>query len=961
MWKDIPEKSTRFAIERAGLVSKALLVLTLGLLVAAGLPSLLPDQLGFMPQVRIDTDPENMLPSDHPAREFHNQSKELFQLHDAVVVGIVNESHPEGVFNPETLAKVHQLTEFAMGLEGVITDDLMAPSTTDSISNAGPGTLRFDWLMAEPPKTQEEALAVRERAMRIPFLKDTLISGDGRALVIYIPIEKKDLAHDISTALSEEISSIGAGEDRFHIAGLPVAEDTFGIEMFIQMAISAPMAMVVIFALMWIFFRSLIVIAAPMLVAMASALMTMGLLVLSGNTVHIMSSMIPIFIMPIAVLDAVHIISDFFDTYPKMGDRRKTIEKVMNHLFSPMLFTSLTTAAGFASLALTPIPPVQVFGIFVAIGVLIAWLCTIIFVPAYLMLLAPKRLEGFGRKVAHTSSGGILARLGRMGGLQAKLILVVSLGLGAVAAIGIQRINVNDNPTKWFEESHAIRIADKVLNEHFGGTYDAYLQLQPVTEDYSSEALNKQFVDGASAQSEASRAVFAELQEAMRAQLQAPLFDALDSLDELVRERSRKDADSRRRVAWGHAQDFVAAEFESAELQEEATDEPSADAEPTEPVFENAAIARAEAWRDNLESSYAELNKLSTVVSAGKPTSRAQFVARLDEAITSAQIEEGRTLVLTEFIERETLALQVFKQPELLSYMEKLQAALATHASVGKSNSLADIVKVVHRDLISGEPGDYRIPETADVVAQTLVQYQSSHRKDDLWHFVSSDYDKAVIWFQLKSGDNVDMQKVVVAVEEFLRDNPPPISLAPPQWFGLTYINVVWQESMVSGMVSALLGSFVIVLIMMIGLFRSLLWGLLSMIPLTLTVALIYGVLGLVGKDYDMPVAVLSSLSLGLAVDYAIHFLARSRELRASHDSWAEAQVAVFQEPARAISRNVVIVGLGFLPLLLAPLVPYQTVGFLIASILFAAGLATLVLLPALIQILQRFLFRDTN
>ena len=68
----------------------------------------------------------------------------------------------------------------------------------------------------------------------------------------------------------------------------------------------------------------------------------------------------------------------------------------MGTLFVPMLYTSLTTAAGFASLALTPIPPVQVFGILVAVGIMIAWVFTVTFVPAYIMFLSEKGLENFG-------------------------------------------------------------------------------------------------------------------------------------------------------------------------------------------------------------------------------------------------------------------------------------------------------------------------------------------------------------------------------------------------------------------------------------------------------------------------------------------------------------------------------------------------------------------------------------
>ena len=91
--------------------------------------------------------------------------------------------------------------------------------------------------------------------------------------------------------------------------------------------------------------------------------------------------MIPIFIMPIAVLDAVHILSEAFDRYQQYNDRAVTLRAVMQQLFRPMLFTTPTTSAGFASLALTPIPPVQVFGVFVAIDVLLAWLWNILFIP----------------------------------------------------------------------------------------------------------------------------------------------------------------------------------------------------------------------------------------------------------------------------------------------------------------------------------------------------------------------------------------------------------------------------------------------------------------------------------------------------------------------------------------------------------------------------------------------------
>ena len=130
------------------------------------------------------------------------------------------------------------------------------------------------------------------------------------------------------------------------------------------------------------------------------------------------------------------------------------------------------------------------------------------------------------------------------------------------------------------------------------------------------------------------------------------------------------------------------------------------------------------------------------------------------------------------------------------------------------------------------------------------------------------------------------------------------------------------------------------------------------MVPLTITIGLIYGIIGIVGKDYDMPVAVLSSLTLGLAIDFAIHFLERSRSTYKKTGSWKAAAEEMFEEPARAITRNVIVIAVGFTPLLLAPLVPYQTVGVFLASIMAISGVGTMFILPALITLLEKHLFR---
>ncbi|MBN2131891.1 MAG: MMPL family transporter, partial [Sedimentisphaerales bacterium] len=132
-------------------------------------------------------------------------------------------------------------------------------------------------------------------------------------------------------------------------------------------------------------------------------------------------------------------------------------------------------------------------------------------------------------------------------------------------------------------------------------------------------------------------------------------------------------------------------------------------------------------------------------------------------------------------------------------------------------------------------------------------------------------------------------------------------------------------------------------------------------VPLSITIAVIYGIIGLVGKDYDMPVAVLSALTLGMAVDFAIHFLERARVSYSETGSWKASAAEMFGEPARAITRNVLVIAIGFLPLLAAPLVPYKTVGIFLCAIMALSGAVTLLVLPAILRVAEKRMFKPAR
>jgi predicted RND superfamily exporter protein len=803
-----------------------------------------------IPSIKVDTDPENMLPADNAARVFHDHVKERFGLYDMIVVGIVNNS-AGGIYNQQSLSELQQLSDAIVQMDGVVSQDMMSLDRVDNISQEGPGTIRFEWMMKQVPKDQVGIDQLRASVERLPLLNNTLVSGDGQAAGIYVPITKKSESYRISGLIQTEIGKL-SGNNEYYISGLPVAEDTFGVEMFIQMAISAPLAGLMIFILMWVFFRSFLLITAPMLVAMGSVIITMGLLIGQGYTVHIMSSMIPIFLMPIAVVDSVHILSEFADRYRPGEDPKVALKEVLGHLFTPMLYTSVTSAVGFASLAFTPIPPVQIFGLHVAFGIMLAFVLTITLVPAYIISLSPKRMAQMKDHNIDEDDNSFLGRLliftGRFSIARAKGLLVLFVLIVVGSAYGVAQIQINDNPVRWFKPDHPLRVADRVMNHHFPGTYNAFLVLDKTG-------------------------------------------DLRSGLEQSLQTRAAK---------------------EGVELQQ----------------------------------------KLDSVTAESFIEYTNALINLFDQLSYDDSDHETLWLDLLDMTEKAQINSKYFLTPDAMTYLDGLQTFLDDSEYVGKSNGLPTLLKTVYRELQGGAADQYRLPSTAAAAAQTVLSFQGSHRPNDLWHMVTPDYRSTVLWLQLSSGDNQDMNRVLKLVDGYVADHPLPEGVKL-NWAGLTYINVVWQDEMVNGMLNSLMGAFFMVLLIMILLFRSVKIGLLSMLPLTVTILFIYGLIGLSGKDYDMPIAVLSALTLGLSVDFAIHFLERTRAIYRECGSWEQTVAEVYKGPSRAISRNAVVVAIGFTPLLFAPLVPYITVGFFLATIMAVSAVVTVMLLPAVMEMIK--------
>jgi len=747
------------------LVLLVILIVTLGF--AAGLP-----------RIQTDTDPENMLRPDAPVRVYNNQVEQWFDLQDVIVVGVVNEENPDGVLNPTTLGKIYRITQQVVKLDGVVRRNVWSFPTTNHILVRG-ATLVQERLLRSDALTSEEVAALKVALDGNPLFEQILVSEDRTMAALYIPVEDDVDAKPITDRIREIVTEEG-GPEEYYIGGQRVAEDVFGVLMFQEMMLLSPLVALVILAGLWLMFRRLrfVFVLSPLLIAMVAVIWTMGLMIWLGIPVHIMSSMAPVFLMSIGVVDGIHILSEFTDQYPRSRNRRKAILGTLVALKRPLLYTSLTTAVGFASLAFTDIPPVRVFGLFVALGILAAWVLTVTMVPAIVMVLKEQEAEALASGENRLSRW--LQRLGVFSVKHRKAVLIGGLLLLAVAGLGLTQIRIDDSPVWWFKKGQPIREATALLNEKLGGTSLLYL------------------------------------------------------------------------------------------------------------------------------------------VAEGEPG--------------------------------------VMKEPEVLRTFEKLQSYLEESPLVGKTTSLADVVKRIN-EAWNDDDDQYRvIPDSRKAIAQFLLLYLSSGRPSDLQDFVThgSGYDRANIIVQVKSPGSAAMEQVVQRAKAYLAKNP--VEGVRFSFAGPGYFNDQWNREMFRGMMQALGGASLAVLLLLMLNFRSLRWGIVGLLPLAFTILLAYGFLALLGVPFTMPIEVISALSLGMAVDFAIHFVQRFRERYSQTGDLDDSLAWTMGGPGVAILRNAVILFIGFMVLIFAPLTPYINVGVFIAIIMALSSMTTLFFLPALIRALAPWL-----
>jgi len=452
--------------------------------------------LAFMtqfPKMKTDTNPKHMLPDTSDVRVWNDEVDKTFALYeDMIVLGIVNE---KGVLNKKTLGKVQRITDEILKIKGVAARDVNSFPTITNVT-AEKGMLRVAPLMTEVPKTDKEVEHLRKMLFENSLFINRIISKDGKTTAIYVPLEKgangKEVADKIREAVKKE-----KGDEKYYIAGDPVARDTFGSDMFKLMAIFAPIAGMVMLLVRYLMFRDLFLSVALMMDAMMSIVWSMGMLIALGFPIHIMSSMAPVFLMAIAT-DSIHIFNEFYFHYKEKRDKKTAIIETMHAVGRPVRYTALATAAGFAVLLFMNIIPVKVFGGLIAFGTVMLRVLSFSFIPAMFTFVKEEKLDkaSEGEDVSSSKTSQFLKNLAHLGAHKPKTVVFAGAALFVIAVFGISKTVVNNNMVDWFKEKSDIRVADSVMNGALGGTSLGYIVATSQEENFIKTPEAMRYIDG---------------------------------------------------------------------------------------------------------------------------------------------------------------------------------------------------------------------------------------------------------------------------------------------------------------------------------------------------------------------------------------------------------------------------------------------------------------------------------
>ena len=326
--------------------------------------------------------------------------------------------------------------------------------------------------------------------------------------------------------------------------------------------------------------------------------------------------------------------------------------------------------------------------------------------------------------------------------------------------------------------------------------------------------------------------------------------------------------------------------------------------------------------------------------------------------------KKGTTVRETmEFLDREmigSLDMQFrfegdMKEPETLGKIEKLQNKMEENQEVTTSMSIADAIKQMHRTVMDDDPDYETIPDTRGKVNNLFTLYAMSGDPDDFSSLVDYEYSSGLMTTFMRNMTSSLIIEYVESTHDFIAD-----SLEATDKITVTGMLVVFRDLITLIIRSSAISiSISIVLIALIAgfFFKRILWGLLAVVPLTSAVILNFGFMGIFGVNLNHITAILSSIIIGVGVDFAIHYISQYRRLVKQKVSVDVLSREVVDDVGYPIILDA-LSNMAFGALLFSQFLPIQHMGGLMVFGMISTSIGTLTILATTAELLKHKLIK---
>jgi predicted RND superfamily exporter protein len=284
------------------------------------------------------------------------------------------------------------------------------------------------------------------------------------------------------------------------------------------------------------------------------------------------------------------------------------------------------------------------------------------------------------------------------------------------------------------------------------------------------------------------------------------------------------------------------------------------------------------------------------------------------------------------------------KEPAILKLLTKMQDdVVAELPVVGSSFSLGDYLKRMNKVMHADSSKYDDIPDNQDLIAQYLLLYEMSGDPENLWQVVTEDYKKANVTFQLKSDNSKALNDAIAIVDKYRDDfkkHGVQINYA-----GSGYKALVFTDLILEGQITSLIMSLIIIVILLSFMFKKFSVGIIGSVPILITAVIGFGVMGMLNIPLSTTTALISSIAIGIGIDYAVHFIERYKIYAAQTGDKLKTVHLTMHHSGRAIIFNAIVVIAGFLVLLFSVFPPNRSLGALVSLNMFTSFLGTVTIM----------------